>query len=77
MLGFTWYSLLDQVDWDKGLEKKVGTVNNCGLFDLNRKPRAVAEAYKQLLREFGQITIMPHGEIFELTSAPASLKVEM
>jgi beta-glucosidase/6-phospho-beta-glucosidase/beta-galactosidase len=38
-LGFTWYSLTDQVDWNIGLARKEGTVNPCGLFDLERRPR--------------------------------------
>jgi hypothetical protein len=77
VLGFTWYSLIDQMDWDIGLAKKCGTVNECGLYDLNRKPRPVAEAYRQLLNEFGQITIVPHGEMFEVTNESAKLKVEV
>ncbi|MDJ0367525.1 family 1 glycosylhydrolase [Hymenobacter sp. H14-R3] len=77
VLGFTWYSLIDQIDWETGLAEKKGTVNACGLFDLDRKPRAVAEAYKMLLQEYGQITIVPHGELFEVTTRPATLKVEV
>jgi len=77
VLGFTWYSLIDQIDWDTGLAEKNGTVNACGLYDLDRKPRPVADAYRQLLGEFGQITIVPHGEIFEVTAEPAKLKVEV
>ena len=77
VLGFTWYSLIDQVDWDIGLEKKVGTVNPVGLYDLKRNPRPVAAAYRQLLETFGQITIVPHGEMFEITGRQAKLKVEV
>ena len=77
VLGFTWYSLIDQVDWDTGLTQKNGTVNPCGLYDMNRQPRAVAAAYRQLLEAFGQITIVPHGEVFEITDRPARLKVEV
>jgi beta-glucosidase/6-phospho-beta-glucosidase/beta-galactosidase len=77
VLGFTWYSLIDQLDWDTGLAEKNGTVNACGLFDLDRKPRAVAESYKMLLQEYGQITVVPHGELFEVTDRPATLKVEV
>lgn len=77
VLGFTWYSLIDQVDWDIELAEKRGNINACGLFDLNRNPRPVAEAYRQLLKEYGQITIVPHGEMFEITSEPARLKVEV
>ncbi len=77
VLGFTWYSLIDQVDWDTALTEQNGRVNECGLFDMNRKPRPVAHAYRQLLEEFGQITIVPHGELFEITERPARLKVEV
>jgi beta-glucosidase/6-phospho-beta-glucosidase/beta-galactosidase len=77
VLGFTWYSLIDQIDWDTGLAKKRDKVNECGLFDLNRKIRHVGKAYRALLEEFGQITIVPHGEVFEVTDQPARLKVEV
>ncbi len=77
VLGFTWYSLIDQVDWDVQLGQKLGHVNACGLYDLNRQPRPVAAAYKQLLEEFGRITVVPHGELFEITKRPATLKVEV
>ena len=77
VLGFTWYSLIDQVDWEISLAKKKGKVNACGLFDMRRKPRPVAAAYRQLLEEFGQITIVPHGELFTVTEKPARLKVEV
>ncbi len=77
VLGFTWYSLTDQIDWDIGLAQKRGRVNPCGLYDLKRKPRPVAAAYRELLEEFGQITIVPHGEVFEITDQPARLKVEV
>jgi len=77
VLGFTWYSLIDQIDWDSQLGELNNHVNECGLFDLDRKPRPVAEAYKSLLKEFGQITIVPYGEILEVTDRPARLKVSV
>jgi hypothetical protein len=77
VLGFTWYSLTDQVDWDTELSEKRGRVNACGLYDLERRPRPVAQAYRSLIEEFGQITIVPHGEMFELTEQQASLKVDV
>ncbi len=77
VLGFTWYSLTDQVDWDSALTQKAGHVVPCGLYDLDRKPHKVAEAYRMLLHEYGQITILPHGEIFELTNRGAGIKVEV
>ncbi len=49
IVGFTWYSLTDQVDWDRALARPNGVVNPVGLFDLNRDPRAVGLAYKHLI----------------------------
>ena len=75
VLGFTWYSLTDQMDWDSQMARKDGKVFRCGLYDLDRKPRPVADAYRKLIQEFGRISIMPHGEMFEVTDQPARLKV--
>ena len=77
VLGFTWYSLIDQIDWDTGLREQNGRVNACGLYDLDRKPRPVAAAYRELLEEFGRITIVPHGEMFTITDQPAMLKARI
>ena len=77
VLGFTWYSLTDQVDWDTGLTERNGRVNPCGLYDLDRRPRPVAAAYRALLEEFGRITIVPHAEMFTTTGEPAMLKTEV
>ncbi|CAN7177998.1 family 1 glycosylhydrolase [Phenylobacterium sp. LjRoot225] len=52
VVGFTWYSLTDQVDWDIALSEALGNVNPVGLFDLNRDPRPVALAYKRLIETF-------------------------
>ena len=51
-LGFTWYSLTDQVDWDVGLREDRRRVNSVGLFDLNRNIRPVGQAYKELIAEW-------------------------
>ena len=75
VLGFTWYSLLDQIDWDISLAEKNGKINACGLYDLDRKPRPVADAYRSLLEEYGQINLIPHGEFFEITDKEAKLKI--
>jgi hypothetical protein len=72
VLGFTWYGLLDQIDWNSQLAQKNGYVNCSGLYDLSRKPRPVAAAYKALLKEFGHITSLAHGEIFEITDRAAT-----
>ena len=77
VLGFTWYSLTDQIDWDIGLSEKRGAVNACGLYDLDRKPRPVAAAYRELLEAYGQLSSIANAEMFELGSRPARLKVHV
>jgi beta-glucosidase/6-phospho-beta-glucosidase/beta-galactosidase len=52
IVGFTWYSLTDQVDWDSLLLEDNGHVNELGLFDLDRKIRPVGEAYKKLVKQW-------------------------
>ncbi len=55
ILGFTWYSITDQVDWDSALREPKGNVNPLGLFDLDRKIRPVGEAYKKLIADWGAV----------------------
>jgi len=57
VVGFTWYSLQDQVDWDIGLSKPLGNVFPVGLYDLNREPRPVAQAYKYLISMYRNETL--------------------
>ncbi|MDQ4123786.1 MAG: family 1 glycosylhydrolase [Acidobacteriota bacterium] len=55
IVGFTWYSLTDQVDWDTALREVNNRVNPLGLFDLDRKIRPVGEAYKQLIQDWREV----------------------
>jgi len=55
IVGFTWYSLTHQVDWDSALRNDAGVVNELGLYDLNRNIMPVGEAYKQLIRDWKDI----------------------
>jgi beta-glucosidase/6-phospho-beta-glucosidase/beta-galactosidase len=52
ILGFTWYSLTDQIDWDVALTEQNGKVNTRGLFDLDRRPRAAGRAYARLIQDW-------------------------
>ena len=54
-VGFTWYSLTDQVDWDTALREQNGNVNPLGLFDLDRKIRNVGVAYKKLIADWRDV----------------------
>lgn len=49
LIGFTWYSLTDQVDWDTGLRGNKGHVNALGLADLERRLRPVGQACRDLI----------------------------
>jgi beta-glucosidase/6-phospho-beta-glucosidase/beta-galactosidase len=53
VLGFTWYSLTDQIDWDVELREQRGTVNPRGLYDLQRRIRPVGTAYRELIATWG------------------------
>jgi beta-glucosidase/6-phospho-beta-glucosidase/beta-galactosidase len=52
ILGFTWFSLLDQTDWDTALREDNHRIDPLGLYDLNRKIRKVGEAYKTLIAQW-------------------------
>jgi hypothetical protein len=49
ILGFTWYSLLDQTDWDIALREDNERINPMGLYDLQRNIRPVGAAYRDLI----------------------------
>jgi beta-glucosidase/6-phospho-beta-glucosidase/beta-galactosidase len=56
IIGFTWYSLIDQVDWDSLLTRNSGHVNHYGLVDLDRQIKPVGEAYRDLIKTWsGQV----------------------
>jgi beta-glucosidase/6-phospho-beta-glucosidase/beta-galactosidase len=55
IVGFTWYSLLHQVDWDSALRNDAGVINELGLYDLDRKIMPVGEAYCQLIKQWKDI----------------------
>ncbi|MDB6022666.1 MAG: glycosyl hydrolase family protein [Pedosphaera sp.] len=55
IVGFTWYSLTDQVDWDTALRENNGNVNPLGLYDLQRQIRPVGIAYRQLIADWREV----------------------
>ena len=55
IIGFTWYSLTHQVDWDSALRNDAGVVNKLGLYDLDRKIMPVGKAYKNLIKQWKDI----------------------
>ena len=55
IVGFTWFSLTDQTDWDTALREKNNNVNAVGLYDLDRKIRPVGTAFKQLIADWRDV----------------------
>jgi beta-glucosidase/6-phospho-beta-glucosidase/beta-galactosidase len=52
IVGFTWYSLTDQIDWDIALREERNRVHPVGLYDLERQPRKVGHEYRRLIQEW-------------------------
>jgi beta-glucosidase/6-phospho-beta-glucosidase/beta-galactosidase len=52
IIGFTWYSLTHQVDWDTALREDNGRIHEVGLFDLERNQMPVGHAYKRLIQQW-------------------------
>jgi beta-glucosidase/6-phospho-beta-glucosidase/beta-galactosidase len=55
IIGFTWYSLTHQVDWDSALREDNGNVNELGLYDLDRNIMPVGKAYKKLMEQWKDV----------------------
>lgn len=55
ILGFTWYSLTDQIDWDTALREANGRASAVGLFDLDRNIRPVGKAYQRLIDNWCEV----------------------
>jgi beta-glucosidase len=71
ILGFTWYSLTDQVDWDTALREPNGRVNPLGLYDLDRKARPVGVAYRELISEWREV-LPTQSKVLTLPAYPPS-----
>jgi len=55
ILGFTWYSLTHQVDWDSALREDNGNINELGLYDLDRNIMPVGRAYQKLIQQWRNV----------------------
>ena len=55
IVGFTWYPLTDQADWDSALRQACGHVNALGLFGLDRNIRPVGQAYQRLVKDWREV----------------------
>lgn len=57
IIGFTWYGLIDMLDWDSALTRQRGHVNKVGLYSLDRRQRTVGKAYEQLIEQYAHLAI--------------------
>jgi beta-glucosidase/6-phospho-beta-glucosidase/beta-galactosidase len=57
IIGFTWFGLVDMLDWDTALTRIRGTVNTVGLYTLQRTQRKVAREYRRLVEEYSHLPI--------------------
>jgi beta-glucosidase/6-phospho-beta-glucosidase/beta-galactosidase len=55
IIGFTWYSLTDQVDWDIDLRERHGRVIANGLFDMQRRIRRAGVAYRRIIQDWQSV----------------------
>jgi len=61
VMGFTWFSLTDQIDWQHALRVEKNEVHPVGLYDLKRQIRPVGVAYKELIAANRELTAIPAG----------------
>ena len=59
VMGFTWFSLTDQIDWQHGLRVERNDVHPVGLYDLQRRIRPVGVAYRELIAANPDLTMVP------------------
>jgi hypothetical protein len=55
IVGFTWYSLNDQIDWNTALREPNGFVCPVGLTTLDREIRPVGHSYRRLIDQWRNI----------------------
>lgn len=58
LVGYTWYSLQDQVDWDIQLREIRGKINPNGLYTLERDPRPAAQAFRDLVDRYRDLPLL-------------------
>jgi beta-glucosidase/6-phospho-beta-glucosidase/beta-galactosidase len=68
IVGFTWYGLVDLVDWENWLREKKGEVVPCGLYDLDRRPRPVCAEFKKMIREYAHLPLLRQNPVFGIGS---------
>jgi len=55
IMGFTWYSLTDQIDWQHALRVERNDLHAVGMYDLRRRIRPVGVRYKEIVAEWREV----------------------
>lgn len=55
IIGFTWYSLTDQIDWDIALREQRGRVTANGLYDMQRRIRRAGVEYRRIIADWNGV----------------------
>jgi beta-glucosidase/6-phospho-beta-glucosidase/beta-galactosidase len=71
LVGYTWYSLQDQVDWDIQLREIKGNVNPNGLYTLEREPKPAAHAFRDLAARYGDLPLLQDFSMGSMQGPPA------
>jgi beta-glucosidase/6-phospho-beta-glucosidase/beta-galactosidase len=58
IIGFTWYSLIHQVDWNSNLREDNHHIDELGLCDINRTITPVGNEYRELVQKWRDILPM-------------------
>jgi beta-glucosidase/6-phospho-beta-glucosidase/beta-galactosidase len=59
VVGFTWFSLCDQIDWQHALRVERDDLHPVGLYDLQRRERPVGAAYRALVARHAALPAWP------------------
>lgn len=76
VIGYTWYSLQDQVDWDIQLREIRGQVTPNGLFTLDRTRRPVATAFHDLCERYRNLPVVESFPVGAMQGPPSLTSVE-
>ncbi len=77
VIGYTWFSLQNQVDWDIQLREIRGNEVGNGLFRLDRTPNPVAQAFSDLCSRYASDPLLPAFAMGQLPLASEELKNKM
>ena len=68
LLGYFWWPLVDQLDWDGALTHRVGKIHQVGLFNLTRQADGtLSRAASPLVKQFAEIIRGGNKHVGELT----------